>query len=224
MLVCKNMRVSVPSKSSGSKVLFNDLSFEARAGEILMVLGKNGTGKSTLLKTLVGQIKPEFGTISLFESELSQVPQKQRAKRFAFVMQDNERGTIQNFTVLENLCFALNKGQKLSFLRAAVSKAKEEKIRELLATHAPSFLEYLAQNASSLSGGQRQLLSILMNVISDAEVFLLDEPTAALDDATTEDVMSQIRYWVRERKLIAIMVCHDLSLVERFADRKLEIV
>jgi putative ABC transport system ATP-binding protein len=148
---------------------------------------------------------------------------QERSKTFAYIMQDNEQGTLGAFTVLENLCFALNKGQSLSVLRPALSKDKKQRVGELLYQYAPQFLERLNQKVSSLSGGQRQVLSILMNIVSDAKVLLLDEPTAALDDRTTEQVISQIQQWVRERNLIAVMVCHDLSLVERYADRRLEL-
>ena len=223
MLSCKNLALSVRNADGTCKQLFSELSFTAHPGEIMMVLGKNGTGKSTLLKTLVGHVPAQCGSIRIFDRELAHFSKSELAQIFAFVLQDNERGTIREFSVEENLCFALHKGTRLSLLRPAVSQKNQEKISTFLQAVAPVFRERLSQKAGSLSGGQRQMLSILMNILSDAKIFLLDEPTAALDDTTAEEIMQELQNWVRERKLIALMVSHDLVLVERYGDRILDL-
>lgn len=223
MLVVKNLKLSVVDKPDNRKLLFDNLNFNALPGKILMVRGKNGSGKSTLLRVLAGEIKEDAGSILLDGKDVSGVSFLQRCRDFAYVKQDPERGTLSDFTVLENLCFALNRGQKLEIFRKAVSEKKIEKIKEFLSIYSPIFLSKLNQRVSSLSGGQRQLLSILMNLISDTKVILLDEPTASLDDNATISLMTQLKTWVSEKNLIALMVCHDLSLIERYGDAEIHI-
>ncbi len=216
MLESKQIKISF-----SNKILFENLCFKAQQGQILMLLGKNGSGKSTLLKLIRGEIQSQSGEIILFEKELSKYSRKEISNLYAHVLQDNERGTFSEFTVLENLCFAMKKGKSLSFFRSAVSEKK--KVISFLEQNAPQFINKLEQKVSSLSGGQRQLLSILMNMASEAKVFLLDEPTAALDENASHEIMSQLQKWVREKNLIAVMVCHDSLLVARYGDAVLSL-
>lgn len=222
MLSCKYINLRIAREDASTRTLIENLNFEARPCEILMLVGKNGTGKSTLLRTLMGLNSASSGTVSLYGENLK-VSQSESAKHCAYVVQDSERGTLGDLTVMENLCFALAKGKIPSIFRFANSKLNQDKVHALLSNYAPKFLALVDQKVSSLSGGQRQLLSILMSLASEAKVLLLDEPTAALDEATAEEVMTQIRRWVVERELISIMVCHDSSLVQKYGDRVLDL-
>ncbi len=182
------------SFSYGKNPVLKDLSLELQAGEILAVMGPSGCGKSTLLSLIAGLRKPAKGKI---ESDFS---------RLSFVFQ--EPRLFPWMTVWENLAAPLEH-----------PKAHEEEIRAALKTVALSDCAHLYP--SELSGGMKSRASLARALVYGGDLFLLDEPFAALDESLRNTLAERLRTFLKARGASAILVTHHASDAERIADRTL---
>jgi len=161
---------------SGSKTLWKNVSFECRAGDIVGIVGKNGTGKSTLIRVLMGLEKTGVGKVYLNGKYASK---KQRQKQSFYVMQDVDYQLFAP-TVLEEMLSGHDK-----------NTATEQKAKEILNEFDLS--GFLAVHPSQLSGGQKQRLSIALALMSKKPFIFLDEPTSGLDAFNMKKVQQAIR-------------------------------
>jgi len=180
-------------------------------GQVVALVGPNGAGKSTLLRTLAGLL-PAMGDLHLGELDLLRCNRRERAAVLGFMPQTLPDGIA--LSVLETLLGALRGGDPLS----AQGSARQQQ------EHAFSVLEQLGvqhlalQPLDSLSGGQRQMVSLAQAVIRQPRLLLLDEPTSALDLRYQNDVMSMVRQLADQGRIV-VVVLHDLGLAARWADR-----
>lgn len=149
----------------GNITVLHDLSLTVASGAILGVLGRNGMGKTTLIRCLAGLIMPQAGAITLEGEDISRLPPHQRARRgITTVVQG--RGIFPRLTVMENLEMG----------RVAAGKRKRNRLDEVLG-YFPRLKERLMQDAGTLSGGEQQMLAIGRGLMTDPKVILLDEPS-----------------------------------------------
>lgn len=193
-------------------VLARDLNLRFTAGELVCLAGPNGSGKSTLLRTLAGLLDPLAGQVQLGGGPLLRLGANERARRLAVVFSRFPSGTHLNGYEYVALGRSPYTGW-LDRLSATDTAKIDEALRLADATH----LAHLP--VDDLSDGERQRLSVARALAQEAQVLLLDEPTAFLDLPHRVNLYRMLRTLARSRELCVIMSSHELDLALRFADR-----
>ena len=146
------------------------------------------------------------------------MPEYQRARYIGRVFQDPMMGTAPNMQIEENLALAYRRGKKRG-LRWGVTQQEKELYREKLATLGLGLEDRMTARVGLLSGGQRQALTLLMAALQAPKILLLDEHTAALDPATAAKVLELSDQIIREHKLTAMMITHNMTDAIRHGNR-----
>jgi len=188
------------------------------AGQFLTVIGSNGSGKSTILNVIAGTYLTDSGTIRIGDVDVTRWPEHRRAALVGRVFQDPFKGTCPSMTVAENLRMAELRGKRRG-LRVGLDRASLERYREALASLGMRLEGRLQASMGTLSGGQRQAVTLLMATLTRPDLLLLDELTAALDPRAAEQVMTVTDYVVRTQRLTTLMVTHSMEHAVRFGDR-----
>ncbi len=179
------------------------------AGEFVTVIGSNGAGKTTLLNAIAGEVEIDRGSLAIDGQEVTRWPAARRAGLMARVFQDPLAGTCEALTVEENLALAHGRGRRRG-LRLALTRAIREQFAERLTPLGLGLERRLADRIGLLSGGQRQVVSLVMATLAPMRILLLDEHTAALDPRTAAFVLDLTRTLVAEGGLTALMVTHSM--------------
>ena len=198
-LVIENLSVGY-----GQNKIVRDVNLTLSGGEIIALIGPNGTGKSTLLKGVSGLL-PTGGRM-YFESQES-MP---RDVSFAYMPQDTL--TYSSLTVLEVILLG-----KLRSLGLRLPPSMIEEAQEALNKFGLEHLQ--TRSLGELSGGQRQIVYLAQALFRETPVLLLDEPTGALDLRFQLAVLEAVRAHTRSSKIVTVLALHDLTLASRFADR-----
>lgn len=198
-----------------------DVSLRVAASEYVTIIGPNGAGKSTLINVLAGSVPAQQGRVLIGTRDVTNQPDHRRAGLVGRVFQDPMQGTCNDLSVKENLSLAMLRGRRRSPLRLAVSHRRSRTFHDLLAQYERRLEHRLDQEAGRLSGGERQLLSVVMSVITRPNVLLLDEHTSALDPHIGQLVMERTDRVVRAEGLTTIMVTHNMRFAAEFGDRLL---
>lgn len=202
----------------GKKVIFNDYNLAINEGEIVAIIGSNGTGKSTLTKLLTGDIPLDSGDITIMNKSVINLPTYKRKKIISSVYQDPRMGTAENMTVLENMSLADNKGKSYGF-RFCINKKRISFYKEQLKRLNLGLEDKLNVEVRQLSGGQRQAIALLMITLNPPKILILDEHTSALDPKTSKVVMDMTRRLIKEHNITTIMISHNLDIVREYSDR-----
>jgi putative ABC transport system ATP-binding protein len=179
------------------------------AGQFLTVIGSNGAGKSTLLNALTGDVAAQRGRIEIDDQDVTGWSAPRRAGLIARVFQDPLAGSCESLTIEENLALAVARGRTRG-LKLAVTPALREVLRARLARLGLGLERRLGDRMGLLSGGQRQVVSLIMATLAPMKILLLDEHTAALDPRTAAFVLDLTREIVAEQKLTTLMVTHSM--------------
>ena len=198
--------------------LFEKFSLSVSEGEFVSVGGSNGSGKTTLLNIICGTLRPDSGKVLFGGTDITYAPEYKRAKRIGRVLQDPKMGTCGSLSILENMALAENKNKRYSLGRA-VNRQREEHFRSLLETCGMGLENRLGVLAGSLSGGQRQALALIIATMTDIDLLILDEHTAALDPKSSETLMKITQRVVTEKKLTTLMVTHNLRFAVDYGTR-----
>jgi len=207
----------------GRRELFRNFDFQSRRGEFTVVIGSNGSGKSTFLNLLAGTLRCDSGSIRLNDQPLQKLPDHRRARRIGRVMQNPLEGTCPGLTIAENLRLA--EGRRRSTigwqgLRGIhPNQADRRRYRDLLEQLGLPLADRLDSLVGLLSGGQRQTISLVMASLGNPELLLLDEHTAALDPKAEAMVMALTDRLVEQLGCTTLMVTHSLSQALRHGDR-----
>lgn len=218
MLHLQNIQKSFHSNTLNELSLFNDFNLNIREGEFVVVVGSNGSGKSSLLNLIDGQLEMDSGKIVFMNQDISHQPSFKRRQMISRVYQDPSLGTSPSLTIFENMSLALNKGKSYSLTRC-VQDSKKEVITHYVSLLNLGLEEKLDVKVSWLSGGQRQALSLLMAVCSQPKLLLLDEHTAALDPKTSQHMMKLTKKLVEDFKMTTLMITHQLKDALDYGDR-----
>jgi putative tryptophan/tyrosine transport system ATP-binding protein len=209
----------VYSQPGGDRVLaLNNLTLYVPEGQFVTVIGTNGSGKSTLLNAIAGQFQVDSGTIRIAGRDVTRQPEHARARLIGRVFQDPYKGTCPGLTIAENLRLAAQRGQRRGF-RRGLGRDEQGRYAALLARFGMGLEERLEAQAGTLSGGQRQAVTLLMATISRPAILLLDEHTAALDPKAAEQIGSLTKEIVREQGLTTLMITHSMAQALALGDR-----
>src|SRR5215212_1796936 len=181
------------------------IDFAMPAGQWVTVIGTNGSGKSTLLNAVAGSFLPDAGTIRIAGIDVTRQSEFRRAALIGRVFQDPFKGTCPSMTVAENLRMAELRGKRRG-LRFGLSRATLARYREAIASLGMRLESRLEASMGTLSGGQRQAITLLMATLTRPDLLLLDEHTAALDPRAAEQIMLVTDNVVRTHRLTTLMV------------------
>ena len=191
----------------GSARILQNLSFQVEHNEILAIIGRNGVGKTTLMKTLIGMLRLVEGRIEYKGEDIGRLRPSRRAKRgIAYVPQG--RGIFARMSVSENLLL----GQGLG---GGHRKANYDRAYEFF----PFLKERGSQKAGSLSGGEQQQLAIGRVLVGQPELILLDEPSEGVQPNIVQEIGENIRRLAKQEGLTVIIVEQNLELIHSVADR-----
>jgi putative ABC transport system ATP-binding protein len=194
----------------------NHVNLTIPSGQWVMLVGHNGSGKSTLLKAISGRLTPNGGQITLGGKQVTKMSSSEIAEHVFHVHQDPLMGTAPKLTLFENLMVADHKAQVEGTSRRELA----HKYRELL--QPLGLADRMKQLARYLSGGERQLIALLIARLRPASLLLLDEPLAALDPLKADLCMREVQALSQEGKTI-LQVTHDERLAVEAGHRTLAI-
>ena len=187
-------------------------------GAFATVIGSNGAGKTTLLNAIAGEVALTGGGIAIDGEEVTGWPAARRARLMARVFQDPLAGTCEGLTVEENLALARRRGARRG-LGLALDRQVRAELAEKLAPLGLGLERRLSDRIGLLSGGQRQVVSLVMATLAPMRILLLDEHTAALDPRTAGFVLDLTRRLVAEGGLTTLMVTHSMRQALDCGDR-----
>jgi phospholipid/cholesterol/gamma-HCH transport system ATP-binding protein len=200
-------------KSFGLQEVLTDVSLKLYKGENLVVVGKSGTGKSVLIKCIVGLLKSDGGTISVFQKKTDGLNSKdfgELKQKIGFLFQSG--ALYDSMTVRQNLEFPLRRIKKnLS------EKEISEKVSEVLEN--VGLIDALNKMPSQLSGGMRKRISLARTLVVDPMIMLYDEPTTGLDPVTSDEISSLINDVRTKYETSSIIITHDIKCALKTADR-----
>lgn len=188
----------------------NNVNLTLKNGDFVTVVGSNGAGKSTLFGSVCGNFILDQGGVFLDGEDITFVTEHKRARYIGRVFQDPMRGTAPGMTIEENLALAYSRNRK-NPLKFAISKKDSMMFREYLSRFSMGLEDRMDAKVGLLSGGQRQVVTLLMCTMTTPKLLLLDEHTAALDPATAQKVMDITKEIVAEKKLTTMMITHNLK-------------
>lgn len=194
------------------------VSLDIEPGSFVIVIGTNGSGKSTTLNAVAGTFLLDEGRIAIDGTDITRWPEHRRASLIGRVFQNPFSGTAPNMSIAENLALAARRGQPRG-LGWALNAGMMDDMRARVATLNMRLENRLDQLIGSLSGGQRQALTLLMATWQKPKLLLLDEHTAALDPKSADLVVRLSDEIVARDGLTAMMVTHSMAQAVTFGDR-----
>jgi D-xylose transport system ATP-binding protein len=201
------------TKTFGSVQALDDVDFEVRAGEVMALVGDNGAGKSTLVKCIAGTHSADSGHV-LFEGREVHIHGPKDAARLGIEVVYQDLALCDNLDVVQNMYLG-REAQRFQILNEATM---EQHTSETLKTLAVTTIRSVRQTVATLSGGQRQSVAVARAVMWNSKLVILDEPTAALGVAQTEQVIELVRR-LGQQGLGVILISHNLHDVFAAADR-----
>jgi phosphonate transport system ATP-binding protein len=213
MINCSHL-LSSQQTATGRPIL-NDLSCQIEAGEFVAILGLNGAGKSSLLKSFVGLLPLKQGEIRVYNNLITAQNLKKIRRCLAMIFQGG--GLIHQLSALDNvLCGLL--GSRSSWQTLTGFKQSDRRLAWNLLTDL-GLEEQADQRVSQLSGGQQQRVAIARALIQSPQILLADEPTSGLDTFAAHQVMDNLARLNREQNLTVVTVLHDLAMASHYAKR-----
>ena len=207
--------------NKGTKIenhVLKGLDLKVLDGQFVTIIGGNGAGKSTLMNVLAGNIKPSSGKVIIDSLNVTKMSPENRSSMVSRVFQDPMIGTFADLTIEENMSLAMKRGESRGFALGLNSTARN-KFREALSDIGIGLENRLTDKVASLSGGQRQALSLIMATLLGSKILLLDEHTAALDPKIAKKMMQLTDKIVKRHNLTALMITHSMSQALEFGDR-----
>lgn len=200
-------------KSFGNNHVLADINLNLNKGENLVVLGKSGSGKSVLIKCIIGLIKPDKGSIKVLGKDIPELNQEELDKiraKVGFLFQSN--ALYDSMTVRENLEFPLRR-HSLRFSKQEVNAKVMEALSNVGLAHTVDL------RPSELSGGMKKRIALARTLILKPEIILYDEPTAGLDPITGTEISNLMRELAIKYKTSSIIISHDMNCVKITSDR-----
>jgi D-xylose transport system ATP-binding protein len=202
------------SKSFGSVQALTDVDFEVHNGEVMALVGDNGAGKSTLIKCIAGTHTPDRGEI-LFEGQQVHIHGPKDAARLGIEVVYQDLALCDNLDVVQNMYLGREAHDRLQRLKEPIM---EQRTAETMKSLAVTTIGSIRQPVATLSGGQRQSVAVARAVMWNSKLVILDEPTAALGVAQTEQVLELVRR-LAHQGLAVVIISHNLHDVFETAHR-----
>jgi phospholipid/cholesterol/gamma-HCH transport system ATP-binding protein len=201
------------NKSFGNNHVLKDFALTMHQGETLAVLGKSGSGKSVLIKCIIGLIQPDSGSIAVFDQDVESLNQDELDKmraRVGFLFQSN--ALYDSMTVRENLEFPLRRHwmkDQMETANASILEALED----------VGLAHTIDMMPSELSGGMRKRIALARTLILKPEIILYDEPTTGLDPITAREISELIMQVQKKYNASSLIISHDLNCINITSSR-----
>jgi putative ABC transport system ATP-binding protein len=212
MIELKNIEVNL----NGDNILKN-ISIKINMGDFITIIGPNGTGKSTFLNLISGKIKASSGDIFIDNKNVTQQTELERTKIIGRLFQDPKLNTVGSLSVKDNISLAMlkNRTPKIRKNRANV----EKDVITLMSPICDNTHELLNKPMHTLSGGQRQMIALVMATICPPKILLLDEPTAALDPISAKKMLDFSVKFIIAHKITTLFITHDMACAQNLGNR-----
>jgi phospholipid/cholesterol/gamma-HCH transport system ATP-binding protein len=200
-------------KSFDNNHVLRDINLVIRKGENVVILGKSGTGKSVLIKCIVGLIDCDYGTLSIFGKDIAQLSEEELIelrKKIGFLFQS--AALYDSMTVRENLQFPLRR-QQHSIPKDKMNALIKEALENV------GLAKAIDKTPSELSGGMRKRLGLARTLILKPEIMLYDEPTTGLDPITSKEISKLILQVQKQYNTSSVIITHDMECARLTADR-----
>ena len=200
-------------KSFGKQTVLIDFNLVLGKGENVVVLGKSGSGKSVLIKCIIGLLEPDKGSIEMFEKNIPDLDRDELDKiraKVGFLFQSN--ALYDSMTVRQNLEFPLRR-HWIQIDQSEVNKLVLEALTDVGLAHTIDMMP------SELSGGMRKRIALARTLILKPEIILYDEPTTGLDPVTGREIIQLIMAIQRKYRSSSLIISHDMTCVRLAADR-----
>jgi D-xylose transport system ATP-binding protein len=202
------------TKSFGSVQALSDVDFEVLPGEVMALVGDNGAGKSTLIKSIAGIHAVDSGE-TLFEGERVSISGPKDAAKLGIEVVYQDLALCDNLDVVQNMYLGREAHDLFQRLKEPVM---EQKTAETMKSLRVTTIRSIRQPVATLSGGQRQSVAVARAVMWNSKVVILDEPTAALGVAQTEQVLALVKR-LAEQGIAVVLISHNLHDIFEVADR-----
>jgi phospholipid/cholesterol/gamma-HCH transport system ATP-binding protein len=207
------MTVSHLYKSFGSNHVLTDFNFTLQKGENVVVLGKSGSGKSVLIKCIIGLMEPDSGSIQVLGesiTELDHIQLDQVRAKVGFLFQSN--ALYDSMTVRQNLEFPLRR-HWIQVTQQEVNKMVTDALEDVGLEHTIDMMP------AELSGGMRKRIALARTLILKPEIILYDEPTTGLDPITGKEIIDLIVEIQKKYRSSSLIISHDMTCVKMASDR-----
>ena len=195
--------------SKFSRPVLNGASLDLKEGEIGILLGKNGCGKTTLFKNILGIHKPAGGSLSFDDQNLLKLSRQDRARRIAYVPQDIRFGAL---TVFDSILLG-----RISYFGLKAGDSDYKAVEQILMDM--QLEEFAFRNVDELSGGERQKIAIARAMAQEPKMMIFDEPTGNLDMANEQLIIREARRLAKEKNISILSSLHDLNQAMAFGDK-----
>lgn len=222
MIELKNISKSFGSGTIHEIRALQPLSLELKDGEFVVLIGSNGSGKSTLFNLLAGSVKSDTGSILINGKDITHLPDHKRSRYISRIFQNPLSGTAPELSILENFRLASLRTQKKG-LSVGSNKLFKKEVKEQVASLNLGLEDKIDQPMGTLSGGQRQALTLLMATMDRTDILLMDEPTAALDPGTSALLMELASKIAHEKGLTTLLITHQVKEVLKYGDRLIQL-
>jgi len=200
-------------KTFGNNIILNNINFNLLEGESLAIIGASGSGKSVLLKNIIGLLEPDTGSIKINSTEMVNLPRRDKENLLLKLGITFQHGALfDSLRIWENIIFKIQNQQKISQVdgrKLALSIIKRLSLK-------PKILDLFP---SEISGGMQKRVAIARAICGDPKILLFDEPTSGLDPVTGSVIDQLIITAVKTIGASAITITHDMASVSRIADK-----
>jgi phospholipid/cholesterol/gamma-HCH transport system ATP-binding protein len=200
-------------KAFGDNHVLVDFNLEINRGESVVVLGKSGSGKSVLIKCIIGLLKPDSGIIEMLGENMSDLTNEELDKiraRVGFLFQSN--ALYDSMTIRENLEFPLRR-HWIEVSQDEIDKMVMEALEDVDLAHTIDMMP------AALSGGMRKRIALARTLILKPEIILYDEPTTGLDPMTGKEIIELMMLIKEKYNTTSLIISHDMNCVEQASDR-----
>lgn len=198
--------------------VLDDFSGVVERGDFVVIMGPNGTGKSTLFDIISGRTLPDLGSVYIDGKDITPLPEQKRAHLIGRLFQNPSHGSCSHLTIRENLAMATLKQRRASF-KMGIKSFPQNVVKDLLAPLQLNLERLLDAPMGALSGGQRQIIAFIMSILNPPKLLLLDEPTSALDPASAAHVLAFAKNYIEEKKIPTMMITHDSHIAKQLGNR-----
>jgi len=206
------LRISKLKKAFGSNTVISDVDLNVKKGETVVILGRSGTGKSVILKCIIGLIFPDSGSIEIFGEDFLNIKQDEKSKlriRIGFLFQAG--ALYDSMTVRQNLEFPIIR--QPDYKKSDLSGKVEEMLENV------GLAEAIDKMPSELSGGMQKRIGLARTLMLEPEIILYDEPTTGLDPVTSNEISHLILDMQKKLNVTSLIVTHDMQCAKLVSNR-----